>query len=152
MTRYGAGIALLGAIGATAAGAALASQAGSAAEAGVQVIDMHAAAPESVAPGLTRRFVTGERATFAIFNFTKGAVVPEHSHPNEQVSYIPSGHVRVTAGGRVHELRSGQVIVIPPNVPHSFEALEDTVDLDFFTPVRSDWLTGRDTYFKAQDK
>jgi quercetin dioxygenase-like cupin family protein len=113
----------------------------------VKVMDIAAAPPETVAPGLTRRYLFGTDVTFAIFHFDKGAVVPTHSHPNEQVSYIPSGHVRVTAGGKVHELRGGQVIIIPPNVPHSFEAIERTVDIDFFTPARADWLSGSAGYF-----
>ncbi|WP_136923855.1 L-dopachrome tautomerase-related protein [Polyangium aurulentum] len=117
-----------------------------------RVVDIGAAHRESMASGLERRYVVGEKTTLAIFDFAKGARVPEHSHPNEQVSYIPRGHVRVVAGGETFDVRSGQVIVIPPGIPHSFEALEDTVDIDFFTPVRTDWLKGKATYFAPSSK
>jgi len=120
--------------------------------AAARVVDIGAAPRESMASGLERRYVVGEKTTLAIFDFAKGARVPEHSHPNEQVSYIPRGHVRVTAGGETFDVRSGQVIVIPPGVPHSFEALEETVDIDFFTPVRTDWLEGKATYFAPSGK
>lgn len=114
-----------------------------------RVVDIEGMPRETMAEGLARRYVVGEKTTLAIFDFVKGAKVPEHSHPNEQVSYIPRGHVRVIAGGETFEVRAGQVIVIPPGVRHSFEALEDTVDVDFFTPVRADWLAGKATYFAA---
>ncbi|MDI1480299.1 cupin domain-containing protein [Polyangium sp. y55x31] len=114
-----------------------------------RVVDIGKMPRQSMAEGLTRRYLVGEKTTLAIFDFVKGAVVPEHSHPNEQVTYIVEGHVRVVAGGETFDVTSGQVIVIPPGVRHSFEALEDTVDVDFFTPERRDWIEGKATYFAA---
>jgi quercetin dioxygenase-like cupin family protein len=113
----------------------------------VIVADIGAATPETVAPGLTRRYVTGDQTTLGVFNFEKGAIVPEHQHPNEQVTYILSGHVEVTVAGRPYQVRAGQVIIIPANTPHRFEALEETIDIDFFTPARADWLSGTAGYF-----
>lgn len=130
--------------GATIAPATPASKGEDASEVGAsraaRVVDIGKMPRQSMAEGLTRRYLVGEKTTLAIFDFAKGAVVPEHSHPNEQVTYIVQGHVRVVAGGEAFDVRSGQVIVIPPGVRHSFEALEDTVDVDFFTPERRDWI------------
>ena len=79
----------------------------------------------------------------------KGAVVPEHSHHNEQISYILTGALRFLVGGEDKTVRAGEVLVIPPHLPHSAEALEDTVDLDVFTPPREDWITGNDAYLRG---
>jgi quercetin dioxygenase-like cupin family protein len=73
--------------------------------------------------------------------------VPEHSHVSEQISYIVEGALRFTVGSEDVVIRSGQVLIIPPNVPHSAYALEDTMDMDLFSPIRQDWLDGTDTYF-----
>ena len=77
-----------------------------------------------------------------------GAIVPEHSHHNEQISYILEGALRFHVGGEEKVVRAGEVLIIPPHVPHSAEALERTVDLDIFTPPRQDWITGDDAYLR----
>ena len=79
----------------------------------------------------------------------KGAVVPQHSHENEQITYILEGALRFTMGdGRVITVGAGQLLVIPSNMPHSAVAVEDTVDLDVFTPPRADWIAGTDAYLR----
>ena len=81
-----------------------------------------------------------------------GAVVPRHSHDNEQITYILEGALRFWIGeDEGHEVivRAGEVLHIPSNVPHKAEALEDTLDVDIFAPPRQDWLDGTDSYFHA---
>jgi len=115
----------------------------------VQIFDSATAPGEQVAPGIVRRYVTGSNATLAKFVFTAGARVPEHSHPNEQVTFVQSGRQRAVVGGRTYEVGEGQAIIIPPNIPHSFEALTPSTSIEFFTPVRQDWIDGTDTYFRS---
>lgn len=124
--------------------------AGAAAPRRPSITDIGAMPRETMVEGVSRRALFGGQTTMAIFDLKAGAAVPEHRHPNEQVSYIHSGRVRVTVAGQPYEVLAGQVIVIPPNLPHSFVALEDTVDIDFFAPARADWLSGEAGYFKAK--
>jgi quercetin dioxygenase-like cupin family protein len=79
----------------------------------------------------------------------QGAIVPEHAHENEQITYILEGRLRFTLGDETIDVGAGEVLTIPPNVPHAAEALEDTLDVDVFTPPREDWLTGTDAYLRG---
>ena len=98
---------------------------------------------------ITRRTVSGQNGTFGLFTMKKSAVVPLHKHINEQYTFILNGSVRVTIEGKVYIVKAGDCIIIPPNVPHLFESLEEgTLDLDFFAPKREDWINGTDNYFK----
>lgn len=105
---------------------------------------------EQVTPALARRLVTGRRMMLAQVYLDRGCIVPRHSHENEQMTWIVEGALRFKLGeeGR-HEVivRAGEVLHIPSGVPHEAEALEDTLDVDIFSPPRSDWLDGTDTYF-----
>lgn len=97
---------------------------------------------------LTRGMISGESATIGYFTYRKGAVVPKHQHPNEQYSLITKGSVSVSIEGKEIIVKAGEGIIIPANVPHSFTALEDgTLDIDFFSPSRMDWLSGTDNYY-----
>lgn len=105
---------------------------------------------EKVTDVIDRRLVTGERTMLAHVYLKKGSVVPQHSHDNEQFTYILSGALHFYLGEDGAEeviVRGGEILVIPPHLPHKAVALEDTVDLDVFTPVRQDWLDGSDSYF-----
>lgn len=105
---------------------------------------------ESLNPLISRQMIWGERAMLARIILRKDAVVPEHSHENEQISYIVEGALRFTFGdGRVITVSAGQVLVIPSNLRHSAVALEDTVDLDIFAPPRADWIAGTDAYLRT---
>jgi quercetin dioxygenase-like cupin family protein len=99
-----------------------------------------------------RQFVTGSQSMFARLELQKGCVVPRHQHPNEQISYITQGALRFVLGDETKPferiVRAGEILVIPGNVPHSAEALEDTVDFDIFAPPRQDWLTNDDAYLR----
>jgi quercetin dioxygenase-like cupin family protein len=108
---------------------------------------------EKVTDAIDRRLVTGERVMLAHVYLKKGAVVPRHSHDNEQITYILEGCVHFWIGEDEKEevvVHAGEVLHIPSNVPHKAKALEDTLDVDVFSPPRSDWLDGTDTYFHEQ--
>lgn len=107
---------------------------------------------ERVTDHITRRIFTGEKMMIAHVYLDKGAIVPTHSHENEQLTYILEGALRFWIGDPeqgVEELvlRAGEVLYIPSNVPHKAEALEDTFDVDVFDPPRQDWLDKTDSYF-----
>ncbi|NBC19306.1 MAG: cupin domain-containing protein [Bacteroidetes bacterium] len=109
---------------------------------------------EDLTPAIGRRMVTGERAMLAHVYLKKGAVVPLHHHENEQFTYILRGALRFWIGGaddetEVVDVRAGEVLHIPPNVPHKAKALEDTLDLDVFSPPRQDWLDQTDDYLRG---
>jgi quercetin dioxygenase-like cupin family protein len=94
--------------------------------------------------------VTGDRMMLAQVWLEKGAIVPKHSHENEQLTYIVSGALHFWIGEDQKEevvVRAGEVLHIPSHVPHKAEALEDTLDVDIFSPPRQDWLNHTDTYF-----
>ena len=107
---------------------------------------------EPLNPLLTRQYITGSQAMLARIDLKKGSVVPRHSHPNEQISWITEGVLRFTlgeAGGeRTVDVHAGEVLVIPGNLPHAAEALEDTVDFDLFAPPREDWISKDDAYLR----
>jgi quercetin dioxygenase-like cupin family protein len=100
---------------------------------------------------LARKFITGERVMLAHIYLDKGCVVPMHQHENEQLSYILEGELKFRIGSEDSEpvfVKAGEVLVSPPNLPHSAEAVEDTLSLDVFSPPRQDWLTGNDDYLR----
>jgi quercetin dioxygenase-like cupin family protein len=102
---------------------------------------------------LARRLVTGERIMLAHVYLKKGCVVPRHSHENEQLTYVLEGALHFWLGEdgkREVTVRAGEVLVIPSNVPHKAEALEDTLDVDVFSPPRQDWLDGTDAYLRGR--
>jgi quercetin dioxygenase-like cupin family protein len=106
---------------------------------------------EKVTDMIRRQLVTGTNEMMARVLLDKGAVVPTHSHVSEQITYIQDGALSLWIGEPAEEivLRAGQFVVIPPDVPHRAEALEDTVDIDIFSPIRHDWLDGTDSYFRG---
>jgi quercetin dioxygenase-like cupin family protein len=104
---------------------------------------------ERLSPLIDRQFVHGAQGMLARLVLRKGAIVPRHSHHNEQISYILSGALRFTFDdGRTLTLTAGETLVIPPHMPHAAEALQDTIDLDVFTPPRQDWIDGSDAYLR----
>lgn len=107
---------------------------------------------ETMNPLLSRQFVTGEQAMLARIVLKKGCLVPRHSHANEQISYILEGALRFLLGDEEKPVekivRAGEVLVIPGGVPHSAEALEDTVNFDLFAPPRRDWIEKDDSYLR----
>jgi quercetin dioxygenase-like cupin family protein len=104
---------------------------------------------EELNPLLQRQFLVGQNVILARVLLKKGCVVPEHSHHNEQLAYVLDGALKFCIGGREIVVRTGEVLCIPPHMPHKAEALEDTVDLDVFTPPRADWIDGDDRYLQG---
>jgi len=108
-------------------------------------------AAETLKGGLTRRLITGERMMIAHVYFKKGDDVPLHSHENEQITYVLEGALHFWLGAnqeRELTVSAGEVLVIPPNLPHRALALADTLDVDVFNPPRQDWLDGSDAYLR----
>jgi quercetin dioxygenase-like cupin family protein len=106
---------------------------------------------EELNPAISRKIITGQNVMVTQIFLKKGGVVPMHSHHNEQVTYVLDGALKFLLGENQDEeviVRTGDVLVIPPNLPHSAEALEDTMDVDIFDPPRQDWLDGTDNYLR----
>ncbi|MEO5858979.1 MAG: cupin domain-containing protein [Pyrinomonadaceae bacterium] len=108
---------------------------------------------ERVSESLQRRLITGDRMMLTHVYLDKGSVVPQHSHENEQLTYVLEGALHFWIGEDGSEevtVRAGEVLVIPSNVVHKAEALEDTLDVDIFSPPRQDWLDKTDDYLRQK--
>jgi len=104
---------------------------------------------EDLNPLLQRQFVVGEDIMLARVLLKKGCIIPLHSHYNEQLTYILEGALKFWIDGKVIVVNAGEVLTIPPHMPHKAEALEDTVDLDVFSPPRADWINKTDQYLRG---
>jgi quercetin dioxygenase-like cupin family protein len=104
---------------------------------------------EALNPLLQRQFVVGRDIMLARVLLKKGCIVPEHSHVNEQLTYILEGALKFWIDGKELVVGAGEVLTIPSNMPHKAEALEDTVDLDVFSPPRADWINKDDRYLRG---
>jgi len=118
--------------------------------AAMQYIPWHTVSLEDLNPLLQRQFVVGQEIMLARIILKKGCIVPEHSHPNEQLAYIIEGALKFSIDGKEIVARAGEVLCIPSNMPHRAEALEDTIDLDIFTPPRADWINKSDLYLRGK--
>ncbi len=107
---------------------------------------------ETMSDVISRKVISGEKAMVAQVFLKKDAVVPEHRHENEQITYILEGALKFELEGREVVVRKGEVLLIPSNVPHRAVALEDTLDLDVFSPPREDWLKKDDAYLRRGEK
>ena len=103
---------------------------------------------ETMHPLLQRQLVVGHKVMLARVLLKQGCIVPLHSHENEQLSYILEGALKFWIDGKEIVVHAGEVLTIPPHMPHKAEALEDTVDLDIFYPPRADWLNKTDAYLR----
>src|SRR5947199_7530911 len=103
---------------------------------------------ERLNPLLDRQLVVGDRLMVSRILLKKGCIVPLHSHVNEQVSSALQGALKFWIDGKELVVRAGEVLTIPPNMPHKAEALEDTVAIDVFTPPRADWINKTDGYLR----
>ena len=107
---------------------------------------------EELGPLIGRRIITGDDMMIAHVYLAKGAIVPKHSHLNEQLTYILEGRLRFWFGddeSELVEIGAGELLHIPAHLPHKAEALEDTLDVDVFHPPRQDWLDGSDAYLRS---
>ena len=106
---------------------------------------------EKVSETLDRRLITGDRMMISHVYLKKGSIVPRHSHENEQITYILEGGLRFWIGpdeSQVIDVMAGEVLHIPSMVLHKAEALQDTLDVDVFSPPREDWLNKTDDYLR----
>ena len=103
---------------------------------------------ETLNPLLQRQMLTGTNVMLARILLKKGCIVPLHSHHNEQLSYVIEGALRFTIHGKDTTVSAGEVLTIPPNVPHLVKALRDSVTLDVFHPPRMDWINKADAYLR----
>ncbi len=109
-------------------------------------------AKEKLSDEIDRQLVNGDQLMLAHVHLKKGALVPQHQHENEQVTYILEGALHFFLGEDESEevvVSAGEVLHIPSNLPHKAVALEDTFDVDVFTPPRQDWLDGTDDYLRG---
>jgi len=105
---------------------------------------------EQLGPLFERQLIVGEKMMLSRIILRKGFVVPLHQHENEQISYIVEGALKFWIDGREIIVHAGEVLCIPPNMPHKAEALEDTLDFDIFYPPRADWLSRTDAYLRSE--
>lgn len=108
---------------------------------------------EMLSDVISRRLITGDRMMLAHVYIKKGGIVPQHSHENEQITYILEGGLRFWIGAdeaQVIDVMAGEVLHIPSHVPHKAEALADTLDVDIFSPPRQDWLDKTDDYLRKK--
>jgi quercetin dioxygenase-like cupin family protein len=122
----------------------------SARKAALQYIPWHTVPLEDLNPLLQRQFVVGQEIMLARVLLKKGCIVPLHSHHNEQLTYIVEGALKFYIDGQEIVVHAGEVLCIPAHMPHKAEALEDTVDLDVFTPPRADWINKTDQYLRGE--
>jgi quercetin dioxygenase-like cupin family protein len=112
-----------------------------------QLYELDAQPVERLSPGLQRQYLSSANATLVKWTANSGAVVPLHHHASEQITWITKGRAEVYSQGRRFIVKAGDVLIIPPNVPHEFVFLEDTIDIDIFAPGRQDWIDGTVTYY-----
>lgn len=96
----------------------------------------------TIVPGMHARFIHSSSMTFALWRMEAGAKLPRHSHPHEQVVHMRSGELELTVDGVATLMTAGDVLVIPPDVPHEGTALTNVEVLDAFSPVREDYRDG----------
>jgi quercetin dioxygenase-like cupin family protein len=115
-----------------------------------QYVPWHTIRLEDLNPLLQRQFVVGQEIMLARVLLKKGCIVPEHSHHNEQLTYVLDGALKFWIDGQEIVVHSGEVLCIPAHMPHKAEALADTVDLDVFNPPRADWINKTDQYLRGR--
>ena len=103
---------------------------------------------EQLSASISRQAVHGEAMTVARIRLRRGTLVEQHEHVNEQVATVFRGRMKFVLGEEEHVVSAGESIVLPPNVPHAAEALEDSDVLDVFSPARDDWRRGEDAYLR----
>ncbi len=107
---------------------------------------------EHVSDLIERQMVYGEKAMVAKLLLKKGCVVPAHHHENEQITWIMKGALEFEIDGEKFILKEGETLLIPSNSVHKAVAVEDTIDVDIFSPPRQDWISGTDSYLRSGSK
>jgi quercetin dioxygenase-like cupin family protein len=106
--------------------------------------------PEQLNPLTTRQYIVGTNTMLARIVLKKGALVPLHHHFHEQISHVVQGALLFRMDGEEKTVRAGEILCIPPHLPHEVLALEDSVALDIFNPPRQDWIDGDDAYLRGR--
>src|ERR1700730_7761461 len=114
----------------------------------IQVCKWDEVALERVSETLSRKIITGQREMVTQIFMKRGCVVPKHSHESEQITYVVHGCLKFAVAGREVVLRDDEVLCIPSWMEHSAEALEETLEMDIFSPIRRDWLDKTDEYLR----
>ena len=114
----------------------------------MQVYEWERVEKEQMNPAFARQVIHGEKMTVARVHLRAGCVVPEHSHHNEQICMVQTGALQFVLDGVERVVKAGEVLLIPPHVPHSVVAMEDSVAMDLFSPIREDWIRGDDAYLR----
>lgn len=114
----------------------------------VEKVEWDGVKKEKMSDMISRQVVYGEKAMVARIFLKKGSIVPAHSHESEQLTWIMSGALEFSIGNGKIVVREGEMLKIPSMVEHAAVALEDTYDVDVFSPIRNDWLTGDDDYLR----
>jgi hypothetical protein len=91
--------------------------------------------------GVTGHYVHGGRMSLGLVELKQGSIVPLHSHPHEQITFILSGKLQMEIGGKTLVLEPNMYHLIPGDVIHSALALTDCSLIDAFQPVREDYRT-----------
>jgi quercetin dioxygenase-like cupin family protein len=107
---------------------------------------------EELTDKISRQYIYSGQSMLVKWILKKGAEIPLHHHVNEQITWITAGSVIVYSQGKEFLIKAGEVIIFPPHVPHEFFAVEDTIDIDFFTPVREDWINQSASYLQKVSK
>jgi quercetin dioxygenase-like cupin family protein len=95
---------------------------------------------KETAPGIHLRSFWGEKMTLAVVNLDANAVLPTHSHPHEQGSYVLEGELEFTIEGQAILAKAGEIVIIPGNAVHSAKVgPAPTKVLDVFCPVREEF-------------
>jgi quercetin dioxygenase-like cupin family protein len=97
---------------------------------------------------LARKVISGEKITLAQLFLSPGCVVPAHEHESEQISYVLEGALKFELEDKEVVVSSGEALIIPSHVAHRVVALKETLSLDIFSPIRADWLAGKDAYLR----
>jgi|SRR3954471_19586525 quercetin dioxygenase-like cupin family protein len=105
---------------------------------------------EQLTPLIDRQYISLNSVTLARFHLKKGAVVPEHHHVNEQMSYVVEGALHFVMPDKEVTVRAGEVLCIPAELPHAAEAKEDCYVIDLFMPHRKDWADKQDGYLRGK--
>ena len=99
---------------------------------------------EKITELMSQKIVAGAHQMLAQTYLKQGALVPMHAHPSEQMTYVLQGALKFRVEGEEIIVREGEVLHIPANARHQAEALDDTFQLDIYSPPREDWLRGDD--------
>ena len=94
---------------------------------------------KEIMPGYHGKLIHGNKISWAFWTVEKGAEVPEHHHHHEQIMHVVKGEFEFTLGTKTKVYKAGDVVVIPPNTPHSGKAITSCELMDVFSPVREEY-------------